>query len=326
LLTRFIGWERRSTEPALERESFFYLGSSPVLRLCVFVLRGPASWYAAGRLRIPRFQVLLRGLKVQSLAVCCGVLSSFQRGDQTLAWRHMRRPLLLRAAQMGVSRAGRLPARAASRPDEESILAGDALSAGLALGGAQPFLRHHRSGRRPPTYLERNQRRPLLSYASCNNYRDLRERLAPALRPSFATHRYRVLVHAWEDVGRGLADRIAGHVFAFACWTCVSAMPRHSNTLPGAGPLASSRSITRSPRRDCVRFGSFAHCSLRDVPNVLSHERRHRLSLLAASSEPVTLLEGMFSLPPGSMLLPCPSGAHRRAHGPGVIPRFRPRT
>jgi asparagine synthase (glutamine-hydrolysing) len=135
------------------------------------------------------------------------------------------------------------------------------------------------------------------------NYRDLRERL------SLCGHRFvtqsdtEILVHAWEEWGEDALTELRG-MFAFAL---LDLRGRHA-TAPilflardplGIKPLY----YTQTP--DGFAFASEVRALLASgaVPKRLSQDAVTAYLLFGSVSEPVTLLEGVFSLPPGHRML-----------------------
>src|SRR5216684_795368 len=144
-------------------------------------------------------------------------------------------------------------------PDEEGFLAGDARAPGLALGMRRLSIIDLAGGHQPAWNETKDV--AVIFNGELYNYRDLRERL------SLCGHRFatksdtEILVHAWEEWGEDALAELRG-MFAFA-----------------------------SEVRSLLASGV--------VPRRLSQDALTAYLLFGSISEPVTLLEGVFSLPPG---------------------------
>src|SRR5216684_2144939 len=200
-------------------------------------------------------------------------------------------------------------------PDEEGFLAGDARAPGLALGMRRLSIIDLAGGHQPAWNETKDV--AVIFNGELYNYRDLRERL------SLCGHRFvtqsdtEILVHAWEEWGEDTLTELRG-MFAFAL---LDLRGRHA-TAPilflardplGIKPLY----YTQTP--DGFAFASEVRALLASgaVPKRISQDALTAYLLFGSVSEPVTLLEGVFSLPPGHrMLLHVPE--RRR------VPRARP--
>jgi len=135
------------------------------------------------------------------------------------------------------------------------------------------------------------------------NYRELRERLL------LSGHKFRtqsdteILVHGWEEWGEDLLDELRG-MFALA----LVDLRRHFATVPliflardplGIKPLYYARTD------EGFAFASELRALLAAglVPRNLSPDALTSYLLFGSVSEPLTMVEGVFSLPPGHRLL-----------------------
>ena len=200
-------------------------------------------------------------------------------------------------------------------PDDEGFLAGDPRAPGLALGMRRLSIIDLAGGHQPVWNETRDV--TIIFNGELYNYRELRERLA------LCGHRFgtqsdtEILAHAWEEWGEDSLSELRG-MFAFAL---VDFRERHA-TAPilflardplGIKPLY----YTQTP--EGFAFASEVRALLVSgaAPKKLSQDALTAYLLFGSVSEPVTLLEGVFSLPPGhGMLLHIPE--RRRT------PRARP--
>src|SRR5882762_4357961 len=200
-------------------------------------------------------------------------------------------------------------------PDEEGFLANDPRAPGLALGIRRLSIIDLPGGHQPAW----NEAKDVAVFfnGEIYNYRELRERLN-LLGHRFATQSdTEVLVHAWEEWGEDCLTELRG-MFALALLD----LRKRYSTSPilllardpqGINPLY----YTQTP--EGFAFASEIRALLASgvVPKRLSQDAVTSYLLFGSVSEPVTLLEGVFSLPPGHrMLLHVPE--RRR------VPRARP--
>src|SRR5467141_4552074 len=186
-------------------------------------------------------------------------------------------------------------------PDEEGFLAGDARAPGLALGMRRLSIIDLAGGHQP-TWNETKDVAVIFN-GELYNYRDLRERLM-LCGHRFATQSdTEILVHAWEEWGEDSLTELQG-MFAFA----FRYRRQRYATAPilflardplGIKPLY----YTQTP--DGFAFASEVRALLAAgvAPRELSQDALTAYLLFGSVSEPVTLLEGVFSLPPGHHML-----------------------
>jgi asparagine synthase (glutamine-hydrolysing) len=200
-------------------------------------------------------------------------------------------------------------------PDEEGLLAGDARAPGLALGMRRLSIIDLAGGHQP-TWNESKDVAVIFN-GELYNYRDLRERLA------LCGHRFNtqsdteILVHAWEEWGEDCLTELRG-MFAFALLDLRERYATAPILLLARDPLGiKPLYYTQTP--EGFAFASEIRALLASgvLPKRLSQDAITSYLLFGSVSEPVTLLEGVFSLPPGHrMLLHVPE--RRR------VPRARP--
>src|SRR5258706_4459278 len=186
-------------------------------------------------------------------------------------------------------------------PDEEGFLTGDARAPGLALGMRRLSIIDLAGGHQPAWNETKDV--AVIFNGELYNYRDLRERL------SLCGHRFatqsdtEILVHAGEEWGEDALDELQG-MFAFALLD----LRKRYATAPilflardplGIKPLY----YTQTP--DGFAFASEVRALLAAgvAPKQLSQDALTAYLLFGSVSEPVTLLEGVFSLPPGHRML-----------------------
>jgi len=186
-------------------------------------------------------------------------------------------------------------------PDDEGFLAGNPRAPGLALGMRRLSIIDLARGRQP--IWNETKDVAVVYNGELYNYRELRERL------SLCGHRFatqsdtEILVHAWEEWGEDSLTELRG-MFAFALLD----LRRRYATAPilflardpmGIKPLY----YTQTP--DGFAFASEVRALLASgaVPKRLSQDAVTAYLLFGSVSEPVTLVEGVFSLPPGHRML-----------------------
>ena len=200
-------------------------------------------------------------------------------------------------------------------PDEEGFLAGHARAPGLALGMRRLSIIDLPGGHQP--IWNETKDVAVIFNGELYNYRDLRERLS-LCGHHFATQSdTEILVHAWEEWGEDSLTELRG-MFAFALLDLRERYATAPILFLARDPLGiKPLYYTQTP--DGFAFASEVRALLASgaVPKRLSQDALTAYLLFGSVSEPVTLLEGVFSLPPGHrMLLHVPE--RRR------VPRARP--
>ncbi len=200
-------------------------------------------------------------------------------------------------------------------PDEEGFLAGDARAPGLALGMRRLSIIDLAGGHQPAWNETKDV--AVIFNGELYNYRDLRERL------SLCGHRFatqsdtEILVHAWEEWGEDALTELRG-MFAFALLDLRERYATAPILFLARDPLG-IKPLYYTQTAEGFAFASEVRALLASgaVPKRLSQDAVTAYLLFGSVSEPVTLLEGVFSLPPGHrMLLHVPE--RRR------VPRARP--
>src|SRR5713101_35803 len=211
-------------------------------------------------------------------------------------------------------------------PDEEGFLAGDARAPGLALGMRRLSIIDLAGGHQPAWNETKDV--AVIFNGELYNYRDLRERL------SLCGHRFvtqsdtEILVHAWEEWGEDSLTELRG-MFAFALLDLRERYATAPILFLARDPLG-IKPLYYAQTPEGFAFASEVRALLASgaIPKHLSQDAVTAYLLFGSVSEPVTLLEGMFSLPPGHrMLLHVPERRRtpraRRWWDPTVSPAAR---
>jgi asparagine synthase (glutamine-hydrolysing) len=186
-------------------------------------------------------------------------------------------------------------------PDDEGFLVNDARVPGLALGMRRLSIIDLPGGKQPVWNESKDV--AVVFNGELYNYRELRDRLA------LADHRFEtksdteILVHGWEEWGEDLLDELRG-MFAFALLD----LRKHFATVPvvllARDPLG-IKPLYYSQSPEGFAFASEVRALLASgtVPRTLSSDALTSYLLFGSVSEPITLVENVFSLPPGHRLL-----------------------
>lgn len=200
-------------------------------------------------------------------------------------------------------------------PDDEGFLTGEPRAPGLALGMRRLSIIDLAGGHQP---LWNETRDVAVIYnGELYNYRELRERLT-LLGHRFATQSdTEIFVHAWEEWGEECLTEFRG-MFAFALLDLRGRFATAPLLFLARDPLG-IKPLYYTQTAEGFAFASEVRALLASgiVPKQISQDALTSYLLFGSASEPVTLLEGVFSLPPGHrMLLYVPE--RRR------VPRARP--
>ncbi len=200
-------------------------------------------------------------------------------------------------------------------PDEAGILANEPRAPGLALGMRRLSIIDVAGGHQPAWNEAKDI--AVIFNGEIYNYRELRGRLT-SLGHQFATHSdTEILVHAWEEWGEDCLPELRG-MFAFALLDLRKRYATSPLLFLARDPLG-IKPLYYMQTADGFVFASEVRALLarEDAAKQISQDALTSYLLFGSVSEPVTLLEGVFSLPPGHrMLLYVPE--RRRA------PRARP--
>src|SRR5947207_6417243 len=186
-------------------------------------------------------------------------------------------------------------------PDDEGFLAGNPRAPGLALGMRRLSIIDLAGGHQP--IWNETKDVAVVFNGELYNYRDLRERL------SLCGHRFatqsdtEILVHAWEEWGEDSLTELRG-MFALALLDLRQRYATAPILFLARDPLGiKPLYYTQTP--DGFAFASEVRALLASgaVPKRLSQDAVTSYLLFGSVSEPVTLVEGVFSLPPGHRML-----------------------
>ena len=186
-------------------------------------------------------------------------------------------------------------------PDEEGFLLGDSRAPGLALGMRRLSIIDLAGGHQPVWNETKDV--TVVFNGELYNYRDLRARLA-LCGHRFATQSdTEMLVHAWEEWGEDALNELRG-MFAFALLDLRERYATAPILFLARDPLGiKPLYYTQTP--EGFAFASEVRALLAGgaAPKVLSKDALTSYLLFGSVSEPVTLIEGVFSLPPGHRIL-----------------------
>lgn len=186
-------------------------------------------------------------------------------------------------------------------PDEDGIFANDARARGTALGMRRLSIIDLPGGHQP-VWNEANNVGVVFN-GELYNYRELRQRL------TLSGHEFRtksdteILVHGWEEWGEDLLHELRG-MFAFALLD----LRNHFATVPllflARDPLG-IKPLYYAQTEEGFCFASEVRAMLASgsIPRKLSPDALTSYLLFGSVSEPVTLIETIFSVPPGHRLL-----------------------
>src|SRR5947208_6450245 len=186
-------------------------------------------------------------------------------------------------------------------PDDEGFLAGNPRAPGLALGMRRLTIIELAGGHQP--IWNETKYVAVIFNGELYNYRDLRERLS-LFGHRFATQSdTEILVHAWEEWGEDSLTELRG-MFALALLDLRQRYATAPILFLARDPLGiKPLYYTQTP--DGFAFASEVRALLASgaVPKRLSQDAVTAYLLFGSVSEPVTLVEGVFSLPPGHRML-----------------------
>ena len=186
-------------------------------------------------------------------------------------------------------------------PDEEGFLFGESRAPGLALGMRRLSI-VDLSGGHQPIWNETKDVAVVFN-GELYGYRDVRDRLI-LCGHRFATQSdTEILVHAWEEWGEDALNELRG-MFAFALLDLRERYATAPILFLARDPLGiKPLYYTQTP--DGFAFASEVRALLAAgvVKKTLSRDALTSYLLFGSVSEPVTLVEGVFSLPPGHRIL-----------------------
>jgi asparagine synthase (glutamine-hydrolysing) len=186
-------------------------------------------------------------------------------------------------------------------PDEDGFLVNDPRVPGFALGMRRLSIIDLVGGQQPIWNESRNV--AVVFNGELYNYKELRERLTLAGHRFSSKSDTEILVHGWEEWGEDLLPELRG-MFAFALLD----LRKHFATVPVlflARDPVGIKPLYYSQTSDGFIFASELRALLASnlVPRNLSQDALTSFLLFGSVSEPVTMVEHVFSLPPGHRLL-----------------------
>jgi asparagine synthase (glutamine-hydrolysing) len=218
-------------------------------------------------------------------------------------------------------------------PDEDGFLLGEPRAPGLALGMCRLSIIDLEGGSQPIWNETRDV--AVISNGELYNYRELRERLILCGHRFTTNSDTEVLVHAWEEWGEECLTELRG-MFAFALLDLRERYASAPLLFLARDPLG-IKPLYYTQTAEEFAFASEVRALVASgaAGRRLSQDALTSYLLFGSVSEPVTLLEGVFSLPPGHrMLLHIPD--RRRtprarpwwdpAQSPAARDRKKPRT
>ncbi|HTZ46769.1 MAG TPA: asparagine synthase (glutamine-hydrolyzing) [Verrucomicrobiae bacterium] len=186
-------------------------------------------------------------------------------------------------------------------PDEDGFLVNDLRAPGAAMGMRRLSIIDLPGGHQPIWNEARNV--AVVFNGEIYNYRELRERLQLAGHRFTSNSDTEILVHGWEEWGEDLLVELRG-MFVFALLD----LRKHFATVPvlflARDPLG-IKPLYYAQTKDGFAFASELRALLASgaVERKLSADALTSYLLFGSVSEPVTLVDGAFSLPPGHALL-----------------------
>jgi asparagine synthase (glutamine-hydrolysing) len=186
-------------------------------------------------------------------------------------------------------------------PDDDGFLLNDPRAPGLALGMRRLSIIDLPGGHQPAWNEAKDV--AVIFNGEIYNYRELRQRLV-LLGHRFLTHSdTEVLVHAWEEWGEDCLTELRG-MFAFVLLDLRKRYATSPLLFLARDPLGiKPLYYTQAP--DGFAFASEVRALLAGgaAEKRISQDALTSYLLFGSVSEPVTMLEGVFSLPPGHRML-----------------------
>lgn len=186
-------------------------------------------------------------------------------------------------------------------PDEDGFLVNDPRAPGAALGMRRLSIIDLPGGHQPVWNEARNV--SVVFNGELYNYRELRQRLQLSGHRFTTNSDTEILVHGWEEWGEDLLGELRG-MFAFALLD----LRKHFATVPvlflARDPLG-IKPLYYAQTTEGFAFASEVRAILASgaVARQISADALTSYLLFGGVSEPVTIIEGVFSVPPGHALL-----------------------
>jgi asparagine synthase (glutamine-hydrolysing) len=186
-------------------------------------------------------------------------------------------------------------------PDDEGFLVNDQRAPGLALGVRRLSIIDLETGHQPVWNETRDV--AVILNGELYNYRELRERLGKSGHRFTTKSDTEILVHAWEEWGEDCLNELRG-MFAFALLDLRNRYATAPLLFLARDPLG-IKPLYYTQTTEGFAFASEVRALLAGGVGrkTLSQDALTSYLLFGSVSEPVTLLEGVFSLPPGHHML-----------------------
>jgi asparagine synthase (glutamine-hydrolysing) len=186
-------------------------------------------------------------------------------------------------------------------PDEEGFLTNEPRAPGLALGVRRLSIIDLAGGHQP--VWNETQDVAVVFNGELYNYRELRERLILCGHRFTTQSDTETLVHAWEEWGEDCLTELRG-MFAFALLDLRKRYATAPLLFVARDPLGiKPLYYTQTPEGFAFASEVRALLAADLAPRRLSQDALTSYLLFGSVSEPVTLLEGVFSVPPGHRIL-----------------------
>jgi asparagine synthase (glutamine-hydrolysing) len=186
-------------------------------------------------------------------------------------------------------------------PDDDGFLVNEPRAPGLALAMRRLSIIDLKTGRQPVWNETRDV--AVIFNGELYNYRELRERLILSGHRFTTQSDTEILVHAWEEWGEDCLDELRG-MFALALLDLRKRYATAPLLFLARDPLG-IKPLYYTQTSDGFAFASEIRALLAGgvAPKKLSQDALTSYFLFGSVSEPVTLLDGVFSLPPGHRML-----------------------
>jgi asparagine synthase (glutamine-hydrolysing) len=186
-------------------------------------------------------------------------------------------------------------------PDDDGFLVNEERAPGLALGMRRLSIIDLKTGHQPVWNEARDV--AVIFNGELYNYRELRERLILSGHRFSTQSDTEILVHAWEEWGEDCLDELRG-MFALALLDLRKRYATAPLLFLARDPLG-VKPLYYTQTGDGFAFASEVRALLAGgmAPKKLSQDALTSYFLFGDVSEPVTLLDGVFSLPPGHRML-----------------------
>ena len=186
-------------------------------------------------------------------------------------------------------------------PDDEGFLIDEARAPGLALGIRRLSIIDLKTGHQPVWNETRDV--AVIFNGELYNYRQVRDRLVLSGHRFSTQSDTEVLVHAWEEWGEDCLEELRG-MFALALLDLRKRYATAPLLFLARDPLG-IKPLYYTQTSDGFAFASEIHALLAGnvAAKKLSQDALTSYFLFGSVSEPVTLLDGVFSLPPGHRML-----------------------